>query len=48
MFSELNRFGKQIFDLLAFLFFNLVFDTVKVDAVCYFLVQKLPLGVLYT
>jgi hypothetical protein len=48
MFLEQKRFGKQILDFWAFLFFNLVFSPVKVGAVCHFLVQKLPLGLLYT
>ena len=35
-----------MFEFWAFLFFNLVFDPLKMAAVCYFLVQKLPMDVL--
>ena len=36
-----------MFEFLAFLVLNLVFDPVKVGAVCHFCVQKLPMDVLY-
>ena len=36
-----------MFEFWAFLFFTLVFNPVKVGAVCAVLVQKLPMGVLY-
>jgi hypothetical protein len=48
MFPEQNRFGKQIFDFLAFLFFNLVFNPVNVWHSGHSLAQKLRMDVLYT
>ena len=47
MFPEQNRFGRQIFDFGAFLFFNLVFDPVNVGHSGHSLVQKLRMDVLY-
>ena len=46
-FTEQKSFGKQILDFWSFLYFNLFFNTLKMAAVCYFLGQKLPMGVLY-